>query len=106
MVVLYIVVISYRHHLVAVLLFLRDFVQGNLLLLMVVYCCLCVIYFPYDNGLADDIYKFGAVLSELEEALCQARRLPGLGGGPCVQETSVSHGGSPKRLVEIWDNKR
>ena len=25
---------------------------------MVVHCCLCV-YFPYDNGLADDIYKFG-----------------------------------------------
>ena len=33
--------------------------DGRLLLLV------CV-YFPYDNGLADDIYKFGAVLSELE----------------------------------------
>ena len=33
--------------------------DGHLLLLV------CV-YFPYDNGLAEDIYKFGAVLSELE----------------------------------------
>ena len=40
--VLYIIVIGYLHHLVLVLLFLRDFVQGKLLLLMVIYCCLCV----------------------------------------------------------------
>ena len=30
---------------------------------------LVCVYFPYDNGLADDIYKFGAVLSELESFL-------------------------------------
>ena len=45
-VVLYIVVIGCLRHLVPVLLFLRDFVQGKLLLLMVVYCCLCVCIFP------------------------------------------------------------
>ena len=65
--VLFTVVISYMYLLVPVLLFLRGFVlHGEILLADGCLLLLVCVYFPCDNGLAEDIYKFGAVLSKLE----------------------------------------